>query len=70
LGKEISMKEKYVGPAYGLGNWRKIDTFTRTVYDFSGRKSWTDKAIGFVIWGSAFITLSALAAGFLWLFGG
>ena len=46
------MKEKYVGPAYGLGSWRKTDTFTRTVYDFSGRKSWSDKALEFVTWSS------------------
>ena len=44
------MKEKYVGPAYGLGNWSKTDVFTRNVYDFDGNKSWTEKAIEFVIW--------------------
>jgi len=64
------MKEKYVGPAYGLGNWCKTDTFTRNVYDFSGRKTWIDKAIAIAIWSGAFVTLGALAIGFLWLFGG
>ena len=63
------MKEKYVGPAYGLGNWRKTDTFTRlcttSVAGNPGRKShWV------VIWSGAFVTLGALAAGFLWLIGG
>jgi len=64
------MKEKYVGPAYGLGNWRKTDTFTRNVYDFSGQKTWMEKATGIVIWSGTFVTLVALVAGFLWLFGG
>ena len=64
------MKEKYVGPAYGLGNWRKTDTFTRTVYDFSGRKTRIEKAIGVVIWSGAFVTLGAFVIGLLWLFGG
>jgi hypothetical protein len=53
------MKETYLGPAYGLGNWRKTDTFTRTVYDFSGRKRWTEKAIEIAIW-SGFLTMIAL----------
>jgi hypothetical protein len=44
------MKEKYVGSAYGLGSWHKTDTFTRTVYDFSGKKTWSEKAIAFLIW--------------------
>ena len=64
------MKEKFVAPAYGSGSWRKTDLFTRNVYDFSSQKSRVEKAIEIVIWGGTFITLLALAAGFLWLFGG
>jgi len=70
MGKEISMKEKYLGPAYGLGNWRKTDTFTRNVYDFSPSKTLFEKVLTGVIWSGAFLTLVALAAGFLWLIGG
>jgi len=53
------MKETYVGPAYGLGSWRKTDTFTRTVYDFSGGKRWSEKALEFAIW-SGFLATVAL----------
>jgi len=44
------MKEKYIAPAYGLGNWRKTDVFSRHVYDFSDSKSWIDHAIEFATW--------------------
>jgi len=64
------MKEKYVGPAYGFGNWRKTDTFTRNVYDFSVGKTLFEKVLTGVIWSGAFVTLGALVIGFLWLFGG
>jgi hypothetical protein len=52
------MKEKYVGHAYGLGSWRKTDSFTRTVYDFSGRKTWSEKAIAFGIWAGFLSTVA------------
>ena len=64
------MKEKYVGPAYGLGSWRKTDTFTRTVYDFSSSKTLFERVITGVIWIGVFITLGALAFGFFGLIGG
>ena len=64
------MKEKYVGPAYGLGNWSKTDVFTRNVYNFNGSKSWAGKTIEFVVWSGTFIALVTVAAGFLWLLGG
>ena len=55
------MKEKYTVPAYGLGSWRKTDTFSRNVYDFSGKKSWIDKAIEFLVWsGMAAICVAAV----------
>lgn len=53
------MKEKYVAPAYGLGNWRKTDTFTRTVYDYSRMKTFGDRLIEFVIW-SGFLAVVTL----------
>ena len=64
------MKEKYVGPAHGLGTWRKTDTFTRNVYDFSSERTPFEKVVTGVIWSGAFVTLGALAIGFLWFFGG
>ena len=52
------MKEKYIGPAYGLGNWRMTDTFTRIVYDFNDRSSWTENVLEIVTW-SGFLTMIA-----------
>ena len=48
------MKEKYIAPAYGLNSWRKVDTFTRNVYDFSDRKSIATVVIENLIWLSLF----------------
>jgi hypothetical protein len=64
------MKETYVSPTYGLGTWRKTDTFTRNVYDFSPGRTLFEKVVTGAIWSGAFVTLGALAAGFLWLLGG
>ena len=64
------MKEKYVGPAYGLGNWRKTDTFTRNVYDFSTGKSLFEKVVIGAVRIGAFAIFSGLTLFFLWLFGG
>lgn len=64
------MKEKYVGPAYGLGSWRKSDTFTRNVYDFSSDKTLFEKFLTGFIWSSALVTLGAMAIGLMWLLGG
>jgi hypothetical protein len=64
------MKEKYVGPAYGLGNWRKTDVFSRNVYDFSTGKTLFEKVMTAAIRIGAFAILSGLALFFLWLFGG
>jgi hypothetical protein len=64
------MKEKYVGPAYGLGSWRKTDVFSRNVYDFSTGKTLFEKVVTGAIRIGAFAIFSGLALFFLWLFGG
>jgi len=64
------MKEKYVGPAYGLGSWRKTDVFSRNVYDFSPGKTLFEKIVTGAIWIGAFAGFGGLTLCFLWLFGG
>ena len=55
---------------YGCTAEKKLISFYATVYDFSPGKTLLEKVLTGVIWSGAFITLGALAAGFLWLFGG
>jgi len=64
------MKEKYIAPAYGLGSWRKTDTFSRNVYDFSSGKTLFEKMVTGAIWIVAFAIFSGSALFFLRVFGG
>ena len=49
---------------------KKLISYYATIYDFSTGKTLFEKVLTGVIWSGALVTLGALAAGFLWLFGG
>lgn len=55
---------------YGYTAEKKLISYYATVYDFSPNKTLFEKALTGVIWSGTFALLVALAAGFLWLFGG
>jgi len=55
---------------YGYTAEKKLISYYATVYDFSPVKSLFEKVLTGIIWSGAFVTLGALAVGFLWLFGG
>ena len=53
----MSKKVKYQGPAYGLGNYRKVEWFSRIEHDFDSE---VNIALEISIWSGLFLIIATL----------
>ena len=53
----MSKKVKYQGPAYGLGNYRKVEWFSRIEHDFDSE---VNIALEVSIWSSLLLLIAII----------